>query len=300
MVTFVLIILWWGLSLWVFYSCLKSHHHQAILQGLHLSALVIVIGGFFLLHPSNKRDWKPEVDRLAQFRFSNGKVEIENVRNFIWKDADDYEIQWETRQYDLDDLEQLDLILSHFVAGPVAHVFISFGFKDGEHLAFSLEVRQEKHEDFSVIGGFFRQYELALVVGDENDLVYTRSNIRDEKVYVYPIQMNKTELQMLFVEYLSKANRLRHQPKWYNTLTSNCTTILFDLAEHATGQIPRDYRVLLPGLLPEYLYEHQQLDSTLSLDEWRERAYINHKTENLHQGPEQDGINFSRLIREPD
>lgn len=181
----------------------------------------------------------------------------------------------------------------------MAHAFISFGFQDGQHLAFSLEVRQEQHEGFSVLGGFFRQYELALVVGDENDVIYARSNIRDEEVYIYPIRMQPTEMQMLFLEYLNQANRLNHQPRWYNTLVSNCTTILFDLIEHAMGNVPRDYRVLLPGLLPDYLYVHGQLDQSISLDEWKKRAHVNPKTAHLTQGPDQAQPLFSQLIRLP-
>ena len=219
------------------------------------------------------------------------------MRNFIWQSQDKYTTQWETRRYDLEKLDQVDLVVSHFIPGPVAHAFISFGFDNGEHLAFSLEVRQEKDEGFSTVGGFFRQYELALVVGDENDVIYTRSNTRDEDVYVYPIQMQKIEIQMLFLEYLNQANRLNNKPRWYNTLVSNCTTILFDLTEHATGSVPRDYRVVLPGLLPNYLYDYKQLDNRLTLDEWKQKAHVNPKTENLKNGPDDLDIPFSELIR---
>lgn len=260
--------------------------------------LLLVI--FFCMKPSNTRDWSDEVDKIISFRFVDGQVEINNIRNFIWDSEDHYTTQWETRRYDIEQLESVDLIISHFIPGPVAHVFISFGFKNGEHLAFSLEVRQEKDEGFSSLGGFFRQYELALVVGDENDLIYARTNTRDEDVYIYPIQMDRTEIQLLFLEYLSKANRLDKIPRWYNTLISNCTTILFDLTEHATGEIQRDYRVLLPGLLPHYLYDKGQLDQNISFDEWKKRAHVNPKTKHLNNGPDHLATPFSKLIRQPD
>ncbi|ANF81568.1 hypothetical protein A3K93_04800 [Acinetobacter sp. NCu2D-2] len=253
---------------------------------------------FFCLVPRNDRQWQPEVDKIIQYQFVDGQVEIQNVRNFIWHTPDDYQVQWETRRYSLEDINQVDLIVSHFIPGPVAHVFMSFGFKNGEHLAFSLEVRQEKDEGFSTIGGFFRQYELALVVGDENDVIYARTNIRDEDVYIYPITMQKNEMQILFLEYLNKANRLNNQPRWYNTLVSNCTTILFDLVEYTVGRVPRDYRVVLPGLLPEYLHDYGQLAPSLTVEEWKQRNHVNPKTEHLKNGPDDLDIPFSKLIRQ--
>jgi hypothetical protein len=297
LISYSLIMAWLIFAGLCFYF--RSQYKTALkwLHAAYLIALVMVIGGFFLLTPKNDRIWEPNVEHLANYRFVDGQVEIHNVRNFIWQSDDQYTTQWETRRYALENIDRVDLIISHFIQGPVAHAFISFGFQDGQHLAFSLEVRQEKDEGFSVLGGFFRQYELALVVGDENDVIYTRSNIRDEDVYIYPIQMQKTEMQMLFLEYLNKVNRLNHQPLWYNTLVSNCTTILFDLSEHAMGHIPRDYRVLLPGLLPNYLYDHGQLDQSISLEKWRERAHVNPKTAHLKQGPDQAEPEFSVLIR---
>lgn len=62
----------------------------------------------------------------------------------------------------------------------------------------------------------------------KKDLIYTRSNIRHEQVYLFPITMPQTERKALFIEYLHKADELRAEAKWYNTLTSNCTTLVFD------------------------------------------------------------------------
>lgn len=295
--TVIFIALVVALSAVVIYISLKPVIHARYYHSTYWTVFILALGVFFSMQPSNDRDWQPEVAKLMNFKFVDGQVEVNNVRNFIWKSADEYTVQWETRRYSLEKLNQADLVVSHFMPGPVAHAFISFGFENGEHLAFSLEVRQEKHEDFSVIGGFFRQYELALVVGDENDVIYARTNTRDEDVYIYPIKMQKTELQMLFLEYLNKANRLNNTPRWYNTLVSNCTSILFDLTEYAIGTVPRDYRVILLGLLPNYLYDVGQLDQSLTLQEWKEKAHVNPKTDHLKNGPDALKIPFSRLIR---
>ena len=286
------------LALACIYAYFKKTKLNFYLSNIYIVLALCLVTHFFLLEPRNDREWQDESDKIIQFKFVDGKVEVENVRNFIWHSAKDYEIQWETRRYDLEQIESVDLVVSYFMRGPVAHVFVTFGFKNGEHLAFSLEVRQESHESFSTIGGFFRQYELALVVGDENDLIYTRSNVRDEDVHIYPIQMKHTEMQMLFLEFLNKANRLNNHPAWYNTLTSNCTTILFDLMEHATGDIPKDYRILLPGLIPRYLYETEQLDQQYSFKEWQKHSFINPKIAHIDDIRKISSQKFSKMIRQ--
>ena len=89
---------------------------------------------------------------------------------------------------------------------------------------------KERHESFSAVGGFFRQFEQILVAADERDIVRTRSNARGEDVYLYRLQMNQASARALFLEFLNAANELRQKPRFYNTLTSNCTTIVFELA----------------------------------------------------------------------
>lgn len=292
------ILVWIVLVGLIFYIYKKQPEQRAKVLTLYFFAFCVVLLIFFSMTAKNDRIWRPENTELMNFRFVDGQVEIDNVRNFIWQDNEQYEVQWEKRRYRLDDLQSVDLVISHFIPGPIAHVFVSFGFANGEYLSLSLEVREELGEGFSTIGGFFRQYELALVVGDENDLIFSRTNIRGEELYIYPLKMEQIEIQMMFLEYLNKANRLRHQPRWYNTLVSNCTTILFDLTEHATGSIPRDYRVLLPGLLPSYLYDHGLVSQAISLEQWRKMAHVNPKTKHLNTGLQTENTNFSKLIRQ--
>ena len=296
--TYGLIIVWLIFAVATGYFYLQQHRLMHYSKYAYPIAFIALLIGFFSLTPRNDRIWQDETEKIIQFKFIDGKIEIQNIRNFVWRSDTDYDVKWETRRYDIEQLESIDLIVSHFMKGPVAHVFISFGFKDGEHLAFSLEVRQEHDEGFSTIGGFFRQYELAMVVGDENDLIFSRTNAKDEDVYIYPIQMKQTEIQLLFLEYLNKANRLNHTPTWYNTYVSNCTTILFDLMEHAVGEIPRDYRVTLPGLIPNYLHDKEVLDNRLTLQQWKEKAHINQKIEDMPNSHTLSNTEFSKRIRQ--
>src|SRR5690606_6604561 len=150
--------------------------------------------------------------------------------------------------FNLNQITGVNVITSYWMGPHIAHTLVSFNFADQKPLTFSIEIRKEKDEDFSAIGGFFRKFELSLVPADEADIIYTRSNIRGEQVYFFPVKMSRTEAKALFQEYLSKADDLATQPKWYNTLTSNCTTLVFDMVQAVSQKpLPTDYRLIASG-----------------------------------------------------
>src|SRR3546814_19402796 len=79
-------------------------------------------------------------------------VTLDNVRNFEWRSTTDYTPRWETRSYDLDALCSVDMLLSYWMGPLIAHTLVSFGFRDGRHLAFSIEIRQERARKSVVVG----------------------------------------------------------------------------------------------------------------------------------------------------
>lgn len=75
--------------------------------------------------------------------------------------------------------------------GPqIAHTLVALTLKIRNLWSFHLKFI-EKSESFSAIGGFFRQFELSLIAADEKDIVYTRTNVRGEQVYFFPIKIAK-------------------------------------------------------------------------------------------------------------
>src|SRR5690606_831037 len=150
----------------------------------------------------------------------------------------------------------------------------SFGFEGGDHVVFSAEIRKEKGESFSSIGGFFKEFDLALIAADERDIIRLRTNIRGEDVYRYRIDMPKVGMQELFWSYVETGNRLAKVPTFYNTVTTNCTTVVFKLLRALDPALPFDYRILLSGFLPGYIYQNQGFETGLSEADFRRRAAI--------------------------
>ncbi|AWH24489.1 DUF4105 domain-containing protein [Stenotrophomonas sp. YAU14D1_LEIMI4_1] len=251
--------------------------------------------GWLLLTPRQDRDWADDVaQRLHVASFDGRHVVLDNVRDFTWRSETDYDARWVQRRYDLDQLRSADLVLSYWMGPAIAHTLVSFGFDDGRYLVFSLEIRKERGEAFSAIGGFFRRFEMTLVASEETDILRTRTNARGEDVYLYRLHgMDRAQLKTLFAAYLDEARKLDEKPAFYNTLTSNCTTIVFDLARHIAPGLPLDYRLLLSGYLAEYAQQVGALTPGVPFNELHAKGRITQRA--LQMAPGQD---FSRVIRQ--
>jgi hypothetical protein len=266
------VLLWSGLSLMVVI---------ALWQGrtvVGLAAFAAAFGGLLIwwqgIVPSNDRIWADDVAQMTTGTVDANRITLYNVRNFDWRSNADYTQRWETRNYDLDRLNSVDMIMSYWTIQAIAHMLVSFGFDDGKHVVFSVEIRREKTESFSEIGGFFKEFELSIIAADERDVIRVRTNVRGEEAYLYRIRMPPSAMRSLFLGYMGQANALVRTPRFYNTLTVNCTTLVYHMMERIVGYLPLNYRLILSGYLPEYVYRVGGLDQRYSLRELRTRGRI--------------------------
>jgi hypothetical protein len=81
-------------------------------------------------------------------------------------------------------------------------------------------------------------------------------------------------MRLLFLGYVGEANRLVDSPRFYNTITVNCTTLVYQMMKRIVGRLPLDYRLLFSGYLPEYVYRVGGLDRRYSLEELRRRGRL--------------------------
>ena len=178
----------------------------------------------------------------------------------------------------------------------IAHVLVSFEFADAPPLAVSIETRKEVGEAYSTVLGFFKRYELVYVVADERDLIGVRTNVRadpPEDVYLYRVQAPPENARRLFLEYIHQMNELREQPQFYNTATTNCTTMVL-INNRVNGAISLlNWKILLSGYLPQLVYEHGRLDQSLPFAELRQRSRVN----DAARAAGIDAADFSQRIR---
>ncbi|MCB5188302.1 DUF4105 domain-containing protein [Methylobacillus caricis] len=259
---------------------------------LYIAALALLLSWWHSLAPSNEREWADDVAETTTAIQDGSVVTFSHVRNFDWRSETDYTPRWEQRRYDLDQLQSVDMLLSYWTGPAIAHTLVSFGFSDGRYLVLSVEIRKERHESFSEFGGFFKQFETSLIAADERDIVRVRTNVRDEDVYLYRVNMPPAAMRKLFLSYMAEANKLAEKPRFYHTVTANCTTIVYHMVHQIIPGLPMDYRLLLSGYLPEYLYNIDGLDTSLPLEALRQRSRITDIAKHADQDPE-----FSHLIR---
>ncbi|HEY6512894.1 MAG TPA: DUF4105 domain-containing protein [Burkholderiaceae bacterium] len=245
--------------------------------GLVLFAAVLL--WWSSLEPSNDRDWVAENARLAYASIDGDAVTVHNVRNFAYRSETDFTPAYYDKRFDLKRLEGVDLVASYWMGPAIAHIFLSFAFAGGDHLAVSIETRKEKGEGYSTVNGFFRQYELYYVVADERDVIGLRTNFRQdppEQVHVFRLKGNPDGARRVFLDYMASLNALKAQPEFYNSLTTNCTTTIWTHSLVNPGHVPLDWRILASGHVPEYLYGLGRLEARdLSFAELQQRSLVN-------------------------
>ena len=86
----------------------------------------------------------------------------------------------------------------------------------------------------------------------------------------------------------------RERPRFYNTATTNCTTMIV-INNRVNGPVSLlNWKILLSGYLPQLVYERGRLDRSMPFGELRRRSRVNAAA--LAAGL--DAPDFSARIRE--
>ncbi|MBA4390526.1 MAG: hypothetical protein C0399_06280 [Syntrophus sp. (in: bacteria)] len=260
-----------------------------------LVVFLLIVTWWITIPASNNRDWQDDVAVLPYATIQDNLVTIHNIRNLNYRTETDFDVHYYNKTFDLNTLDSVDFSAVYWMGDAIAHIIISFGFQEADYIAFSIETRKEKGEGYSAIKGFFKQYELIYIAGDERDLIRVRTDYRNpqEDVYLYRTKVTRERAQKLFMEYVRQINTMKEKPVWYNTLTTNCTTNIVMHVKTFSDRIRYNWKVFLSGYMPLYAYELGALDTRLPFKELRERSYINPKARLIGNDPE-----FSRKIRE--
>ncbi len=254
----------------------------------------LVLAWWLTLQPSNHLAWQADVARTAHAEIAGDVVTLHNVRNCDYRTETDYIARWETRTVRLSQLTGIDMAINYWGSPWMAHPIVSFQFADTPPVCFSIETRKEAGESYSAIGGIYRQYELIYVVAEERDAIRVRTNFRKgEEVYLYHLNITPEKARTRFMDYLAALNELHVRPRWYNAVTTNCTTSIrtqHDAAHRAAW----DWRILVNGKGDELMFERGNIVTAgLPFEDLKKRALINPAANAANDAPD-----FSRRIRD--
>ena len=259
------------------------------------SLFAVVLGWWLTLQPRNDRQWLPNNAEVAWAEVAGDSVTLHHVRNFDYKAGNtEPSPRWETHTVNLTQLTGVDLFINQWGDPLMAHPIVSFQFADAPPVCFSIETRKEVGEGYSAIGGIYRQFELIYIVADERDVIRVRTQLTNgETTRLYRTAFGPVAARERFMEYIHSLNSLKDHPRWYNAITTNCTTSI--RAQHPSQERAHwDWRILINGSLDEFLAERGAiLTDGLPLAELKAKALINSVALAADLDPD-----FSKLIRE--
>ena len=238
-----------------------------------LAALLLLISVSFR-EPSLSRDWDEDVRVLAGVDISpNESVTLTQIRNWTYSlntitaksyfdasfDPNDIVAMWMYEQ-------QLD------PSGLIAHTFVVFEFDErygpARFLGLSVETRRELGEEYSIIGGALRSFEITHIWATEEDLVTRRVQFLNYPLTRYRLEIPAEYRSRIFVKFAEETRSLASEPRWYNTASNNCTSSLIRYVnESEQDAIPFHYSYVLTGRVDEYLeaLEYKAADSSLRI-----------------------------------
>ena len=208
----------------------------AILAGLVFAAAVLT------KTPRADRDWKPALARVPVFEeTAPGRYALPQLRDYEFAPGGKPSPGWRAVELQTDHLKEMWFFVEPFPANAMfAHSFLSFVFEDeaGEQkaVAVSIEARMEKEESYSPVRGALRNYELMYVWSTERDIMTRIAVGLDHTLYAYKLDLTPEQAQKLFEYFVRRTNALAEQPRFYNTLHSNCTN---ELAKAVNEAFPR-------------------------------------------------------------
>jgi hypothetical protein len=203
--------------------------------------------------PSHAGEWELDYLHLPRVELKGSEATLRNVRD--WQYAPDGSLHAQSYRTDVvryEAFRRVWVVMEPFMlARRIAHVFLVFELEDGRAFGVSIEARRRKRQGFRPFRALFREYELIYQWATERDVLSLRALRRKSELYMVPLSFDRAHTKQLFVELAQKTNKLFTQPRFYNTLFTNCTTELFDpLASIYTEyRLPYKTRIFTGGVI---------------------------------------------------
>lgn len=266
------------------------------------SSLILAIVVIYIFpKPSNNRDWVHYLSRLTTTTIEETQITLINVRDWEYKPQEIVSKQWISEVT----IDTKNLTGVWFVVVPfgkldvVGHTFLTFEFTDGSAYSFSIEARRENGEDYSTIQGLFNTYELAYTWGTERDFLTRRVLLHQDPLRMYKLELTLEQAQKLLSTLAVETNKLASTPRFYNTLTSNCTnTLARAINNNYPNTIPYSLTWNFPGNSDLFLMKEGFIAHTEPKDIFQKKHTLSPYDTAIEDAASLAATEFSLKIRE--
>lgn len=193
-----------------------------------LAAIFPFLATVYSKVPSHDRDWQTHLSIAPKVDMSRRGAAIAPVRDWTYDEGGAVSEGWlSSTEIDLGQLKQVWFVVEpHPGLQVMAHTLVLFEFRNGDLLGLTIEARKQKLEKFAPLAGAFRRFELVYVWAEPRDLLTRRAVYLDHELYIYPLDLTPDGERAYLNALLERSVRLHDQPRFYNTLFSNCTNEL--------------------------------------------------------------------------
>lgn len=196
------------------------------------------------------RDWYPYLARTADVETTPQSFSVTPVSDWSYQREGPTSETYIDASYDLDQLRNVWFMLEPQPGSQLAaHTLLLFEFEGDRMLGLTIEARREQDEDYSALRGIFNAFELSYIWASARDLLTRRAVMLDHEVFIYPVAIAHDQKVSLLQRLLERTEALETQPRYYNTITSNCTN---ELAKAAGFHWAPAY--IFTGRSDEYLF----------------------------------------------
>ncbi|WP_272986511.1 MULTISPECIES: DUF4105 domain-containing protein [Hyphomonas] len=232
--------------------------------------------GVFLLavvtkQPRHDRDWYPHLSRLPHVALQDGVFSIAPYGDWTYTEEDPDEMVWSAvPPHRIGDVRRVWFVMEpHPGLAVMAHTFVMFEFGEGDLVGLTIEARKETRETYSALRGAFNKFELLYYWASPRDLMTRRAVMMDRELYMYPLALSQAEAEAYLTSLLDKTVSIEQHPRFYNTLTSNCTNELAKAAD-----IPWHPAFILTGGADRALHLRGRIAGEGGFDAVHEKARV--------------------------
>lgn len=196
--------------------------------GVLFCVVALLMVGAMAKPPRNDRDWYHYLAQTTHIALTPRGFAINPVTDWRYDGNGATSESYTKAAYQYGQLRKVWFLLEPQpgMEENAAHTFLLFEFDDGHLLGATIEARRERNEKYSAWDGLWNAYELAYLWGTPGDLLPRRAVMLSHQVYMYPLRVKPAAQREVLQRLLERTHELEAHPRYYNTLTSNCTNEL--------------------------------------------------------------------------